>query len=203
MESGELKKILEISSILGKGFSPITEYTYFSGKNVKVTNMESFLEIELEQESPFSGCVLSAQLSKFLDSLKKDTDLTFTTTENVLTISYGKKNKFAVPMEPLADFPDSPSIKYLSDDLKCSVAITEDFTKELEMAIQFASKSDVKFNGVYLKYDDTFDLLKPDMVTEFGYWGHPDAMTAHEEECEYTPLRQNIILLCAAINGEL
>ena len=59
----ELKKIVEPATVLGKGFAPITEYTYFNDKVIKATNMEAFIELETENPMPFSGCVLTEKLN--------------------------------------------------------------------------------------------------------------------------------------------
>ncbi len=151
MKASGLKKILEVSTILGKSFMPITEFTYFDEKVVKMTNGEAYIEIGLEEKSPFSGCVLSTQLYKFLDSLKKDVDLDFVVNSNILTINYGKKNKFSVPMEAPDSFPQSPAVKYSNIDLFCSINLTSDTLKLLETANQYSSKNEAKFNGIYLK----------------------------------------------------
>lgn len=147
----EFKKIIEPTTVLGKGFVPITEYVYIEDKTIKVTNLESFVELETENPMPFAGCVLAEKLNKFLTSMDKDAELTFATTENVLTIHYSKKNKFAIPMQPLRDFPDTPSIKYNDVDLLCSFGLTEDFIKTLETTSKFISTTKSDFNGVYLK----------------------------------------------------
>lgn len=152
----ELRKIVEPTTVLGKGFAPITEYFYVCDKSIKSTNMEAFIELETENPMPFSGCVLTEKLSKFLTSMDKDVDLTFTSTENVLTISYGKKNKFAIPMESLKDFPDSPSTKYNGADILCSINLTEDFMKVIETASKFVHTVDSRFNGVYLKKNKAY-----------------------------------------------
>ena len=151
MQVNELKKIFEISSILGKGFSPITEYTFVKDNIVKTTNMEVYLEMNLDNKMPFNGCILTEKISKFLSSMNKETDLTFTTSENTLTINYGKKNKFVIPTEPLNDFPDSPSLKYSEKDFLCRIDISLDFMNILNKALPFASKNDTAFCGVYLK----------------------------------------------------
>jgi len=151
MQVNELKNIFEISSILGKGFSPITEYTYVKDNIIKATNMEVYLEMCLDNKLPFNGCVLTEKMSKFLSSMNKETDLTFTTNENTLTINYGKKNKFVIPTEPLNDFPDSPSLKYSEKDFLCRIDISLDFMNILNKALQFSSKNDTAFCGVYLK----------------------------------------------------
>ena len=150
MKASDLKNVLEISSIVGKGFAPITEYTYFNNKTVKATNMEAYIEI-LDQQIPFSGCVLTVQFKQFLDSLSKDVELNFEVNQNTLNINYGKKNRFTLPMESLTDFPDSPSLKYSSADIKGSFTLTQEFIKSLEASSQFISKVDPKFNGVYIK----------------------------------------------------
>lgn len=152
----ELKKIIEPTTILGKGFSPITEYTFIKDKSIKSTNMEAYLELEIENAMPFSGCVLTEKLSKFLTSMNADVDLTFTATENVLTINYGKRNKFAIPTEPLKDFPDSPLIKYKDAAILCSINITDDFLKVIETASKFVHTVDSRFNGVYLKNNKAY-----------------------------------------------
>ena len=151
MQVNELKKIFETSSILGKGFSPITEYTYVKDNIIKVTNMEVYLEMCLDNKLPFNGCVLTEKMSKFLSSMNKETDLTFTTNENTLTINYGKKNKFVIPTEPLNDFPDSPSLKYSAKDFLCKINVSLNFMNALNEALQFSSKNDTAFCGVYLK----------------------------------------------------
>lgn len=166
----ELKKIVEPTTVLGRGFAPITEYFYVCDKSIKSTNMEAFIELEAENPMPFSGCILTEKLSKFLTSMDKDVDLTFTSTENVLTISYGKKNKFAIPMESLKDFPDSPSTKYNGADLLCSINLTEDFMKMLENASKFISITDVTFNGVYLKKNKLYSTNR-----EIIYVGNVDS----------------------------
>jgi len=151
MQVNELKKIFEISSILGKGFSPITEYTYVKDTIVKVSNMESYIETVLDFNMPFNALVLSEKMSKFLTSMDKDVDLKFTVNANTLDITYGKRNKFTIPTEDLNSFPDSPSLKYSEKDLLCNIALSLEFIKTLEKASQFASKNDVTFCGVYLK----------------------------------------------------
>ena len=151
MQVNELKKIFETSSILGKGFSPITEYTYVKDNIIKATNMEVYLEMCLDNKLPFNGCVLTEKMSKFLSSMNKETDLTFTTNENTLTINYGKKNKFTIPTEPLNDFPDSPSLKYSAKDFLCRINVSLNFMNALNEALQFSSKNDTAFCGVYLK----------------------------------------------------
>ena len=108
MQVNELKKIFEVSSILGKGFSPITEYTYVKNNVIKATNMEAFIEMKLDEPLPFTGCVLTDKMSKFLTSMNKEADLNFIVNKNTLDIHYGKKNKITIPMEDLKDFPDSP-----------------------------------------------------------------------------------------------
>src|SRR4030067_1907888 len=147
----ELKKIFEVSSILGKGFSPITEFTYVKDDKIRVTNMESFLELKSDTTIPFNGCVLTEGLSKFLSAMDKNVDLKFTYNKNTLTVNYGKKNKFTLPMEDLNDFPDSPSLKYSEKDLLCKIDISLDFMNTLNEALQFSSKNDTAFCGVYLK----------------------------------------------------
>lgn len=166
----ELKKIVEPTTVLGKGFAPITEYLYVCDKSIKSTNMEAFIELETENPMPFKGCVLTEKLSKFLTSMDKNVDLTFTSTENVLTISYGKRNKFAIPMESLKDFPDSPSIKYNDADILYSINITEDFMKVIEAASKFVHTVDSKFNGVYLKKNKAYSSNR-----EIIYVGDIDA----------------------------
>src|SRR3990167_9791872 len=151
MQVNELKKIFEVSSILGKGFSPITEYTYVKNNVIKATNMEAFIEMKLDEPLPFTGCVLTDKMSKFLTSMNKEADLKFTVNKNTLDIYYGKKNKITIPMEDLNDFPDSPSIKYSEKDLLCSIPLSKDFVEILDKAVQFASKQDATFNGVFLK----------------------------------------------------
>ena len=71
MQVNELKNIFEISSILGKGFSPITEYTYVKDNIIKATNMEVYLEMCLDNKLPFNGCVLTEKMSKFLSSMNR------------------------------------------------------------------------------------------------------------------------------------
>ena len=151
MQVNELKKIFEVSSILGKGFSPITEYTYVKNNVIKATNMEAFIEMKLDEPLPFTGCVLTDKMSKFLTSMNKEADLNFIVNKNTLDIHYGKKNKITIPMEDLKDFPDSPSIKYSEKDLLYSIPLSKDFVEILDKAVQFASKQDVTFNGVFLK----------------------------------------------------
>jgi len=151
MQVNELKKIFEISSILGKGFTPVTEYTFVKDNIIKATNMESYIETVLDSDMPFNGCVLTGKISKFLSSMNKETDLTFTTDKNTLTINYGKKNKFVIPTEPLDNFPDSPSLKYSEKDFLCRIDISLDFMNILNKALPFASKNDTAFCGVYLK----------------------------------------------------
>src|SRR3990167_3430947 len=106
MQVNELKNIFEIVSILGKGFSPITEYTYVKDNVIKATNMEAFLELKSDTTIPFNGCVLTEGLYKFLSSMDENVDLKFTYNKNTLTVNYGKKNKFLLPMEILEAFPD-------------------------------------------------------------------------------------------------
>ena len=151
MKVEELNQILQAPCSLGKGFSPITEFIYVKDDLVKATNMESFIEIKSKEKLPFRGCVLADKLSKFLSSMNKETDLTFTTNENTLTINYGKKNKFVIPTESLNDFPDSPSLKYSEKDLLCRIDISLDFMNILNKALPFSSKNDTVFCGIYLK----------------------------------------------------
>lgn len=69
------------------------------------------------------------------------------------------------------------------------------------------------FLGVEKRNDRSIlDLLSPGL--DEGYWGY-DGRRLYEEDCKklgitrddllykFTPLRQTIILFCAAINGEL
>src|SRR3989304_1615028 len=142
MQVNELKKIFEIASILGKGFSPITEYTYVKDDKIKITNMEAFIEIKLDESLPFTGCVLSDKMNKFLTSMNKEADLKFTVNKNTLDIHYGKRNGITIPMEDLNDFHDSPSLKYSEKDLLCSIPLSKDFVEILDKAVHFASKQD-------------------------------------------------------------
>lgn len=166
----ELKKILEPATVLGKGFAPVTEYTYFNGKDVRATNMEAFLALEVENPMPFNSCILTEKMNKFLTSMDGGTDLTFITNDNTLDITYGKKNKFIIPTQPLADFPDLPSVKYNDADLLCSIQLTEDFIKRLIDASKFISTTDNRFNGVYLKNDKIYSSNR-----EIIYVGDVDA----------------------------
>ena len=106
MKALDLKNLLEVSFSIGKSFSPITEYIYINKNIVKATNLEFYLETTLNEDLPFSGCVLKEPLQKFLNSIDKNTELTFEINSNVLTINYGKKNKFNIPMESLDSFPE-------------------------------------------------------------------------------------------------
>ena len=168
MQVNELKNIFEIVSILGKGFSPITEYTYVKDNIIKVTNMEAFLELKSDTTIPFNGCVLTDKMNKFLTSMNKEADLKFTVNKNTLDIHYGKRNGITIPMEDLNDFPDSPSLKYSEKDLLCSIPLSKDFVEVLDKAVQFASKQDVTFNGVFLKnnkiYSTNREILFVDEV---------------------------------------
>ena len=166
----ELKKILEVSCMLGKGFAPVTEYTYFNGKDVRATNMEAFLALEVENPMPFNSCILTEKMNKFLTSMDGGTDLTFITNDNTLDITYGKKNKFIIPTQPLADFPDLPSVKYNDHELLCDIQLTEDFIKRLIDASKFISTTDNRFNGVYLKNDKIYSSNR-----EIIYVGDVDA----------------------------
>lgn len=150
MKVQDLKNVLEIPFSVGKGFAPITEYLYFNNKEVKATNLESYLKVFLNENLPFSGCILSDPLKKFLNTVNKDTVLDFEVNNNVLTIKYGKKNKFNIPMESLNSFPESPSAKYRDSDLINSLPITKELIENFERAIKFVSDTDTAFNGLYL-----------------------------------------------------
>lgn len=152
MKVQELKTILEIPLSIGKGFAPITEYLYFNNNNIiKATNLESYLEVILNNKLPFSGCVLKEPLQKFLNYIDKNIELKFEVNNNVLTILYGKKNKFNIPMESLSSFPETPSTKYTEDSLINSLIVTNDLIENFERAIKFVSDTDTAFNGLFIK----------------------------------------------------
>jgi hypothetical protein len=54
---------------------------------------------------------------------------------------------------------------------------------------------------------EMFALFTPDHAS--GYWGHngmevrDHELSSYQQEREFTPLRQTIVLFCAAINNEL
>ena len=64
------------------------------------------------------------------------------------------------------------------------------------------------FNGHGLDRNKIFQMFKP-VDSPFGWWGYnedipmPEGGNNKNVRTEYTPLRHNIILFCAAINGEL
>jgi len=149
MKANELKKLLEPPFSIGKSFSPITEYLFVKAK-IKSTDLESFIEVIPKEEMPFQGCVLKEPLSKFLNSIDKNTELNFEVNNNVLMILYGKKNRFSIPMEDLNSFPESPVIKYTESSFVNNLHITNEVVEEFERAIKFSSDTDSMFNGLYL-----------------------------------------------------
>ena len=151
MKAQALKTILEIPFSIGKSFSPITEYIFINKNIVRATNLESYLEVILNEDIPFSGCVLKEPLQKFLNSIDKNTELTFEVNNNVLMILYGKKNKVSIPMEDLSAFPESPKIKYVEDSLVNSLLLTNELMENFERAIKFVSDIDSSFSGLFLK----------------------------------------------------
>jgi hypothetical protein len=52
-----------------------------------------------------------------------------------------------------------------------------------------------------LECDDVFHLITPTRSTPHAFWG--SGSSTDWKMGEYTPLRQNLILLCAAMNNEL
>ena len=54
------------------------------------------------------------------------------------------------------------------------------------------------------RYDPLFQLIDPERGEMISYWGHDgDDDSEHIIRFEFTPLRQNIVLLMAAMNNEL
>ncbi len=151
MKASDLKTILEIPFSIEKSFQPITEYLYFNKNTIKVTNMEAYLKVTLNEDLPFDGCVLAEPLKKFLDSVDGSTDLIFAINNNVLMISHGKKNKFAIPMETLDNFPITPELKYTDEFFLYECGITEELIINLERASAFMSNTDPSFNGIFLR----------------------------------------------------
>ncbi len=169
MKASDLKKILEVPLSVGKAFTPITEYIYFKDSIIKSTNMESYLEMSLNESLPFQGCVLAEPLKKFLDSVNKDTELTFEVNKSILTILYGKKNKFSVPMEDLDNFPESPKLKYSDESFITSIILTQDFIENIERSVLFSSDNDSAFNGVFLNNNKIYSSNR-----EIIYVGNPN-----------------------------
>lgn len=156
MKASDLKKILEVPFSIGKSFSPITEYIYVNKNVIKSTDLESYLEVSLNEDMPFQGCVLKEPLQKFLNSIDKNTELNFEVNNNVLMVLYGKKNKFSIPMEDLNNFPESPVVKYTENSFVQSLYITQEVVEEFERAIKFASDTDSSFNGLFLNGDKVY-----------------------------------------------
>ncbi len=150
MKASDLKKILEVPFSIGKSFSPITEYIYVNKNIIKSTDLESYVEVSLNEDMPFQGCVLKEPLQKFLNSIDKNTELNFEVNSNVLTINYGKKNKFNIPMESLDSFPESPVTKYTENSFVSNLLLTQGVMEEFVRAIKFVSDTDTKFNGIYM-----------------------------------------------------
>lgn len=59
-----------------------------------------------------------------------------------------------------------------------------------------------EFNGKFLDEDPTFQLFIPNEGDRYDYWAAGSKEPGYQEGT-YTALRQTIVLLCAAINGEL
>jgi len=95
MKANELKKLLEPPFSIGKSFSPITEYLFVKAK-IKSTDLESFIEVIPKEEMPFQGCVLKEPLSKFLNSVDKNTELNFEVKVTNLSFTQGVVLKIAI-----------------------------------------------------------------------------------------------------------
>lgn len=150
MKVSELKQILEVPFKIKKGFAPITEYIYINKNKIKATDLESYVEVQLDSDFPVTCCLLSTNFKKFLNLLNEDMDLKFKIKDNVCNILYNKKNKFIVPIENLDNFPEVPINKFVEDNLLTTLDLTPDFINNLKLASEFIG-IDFNFNGIYLK----------------------------------------------------
>ena len=166
MKADDLLKKIQLALSIKKGFIPITGYIYFDKNTIKATNMEYYVEAVCDEMFPFSGCVLSEQLKKFLESVNGDTELRFEKAGNTLVIQYGKKNKFYIPTVPLADFPESPKIKFTEDSLISSIQLTESFKEVLLRAMKFTSKDAFNFNGIFIENNNIYSTNRAVLFNE-------------------------------------
>jgi len=62
--------------------------------------------------------------------------------------------------------------------------------------------------GFFIGDNMTFDLMRPHVselenTGEMGYWGMDGFKEEERNGYDFTPLRQNVVLFMAAMNGEL
>lgn len=158
MKVSDLKKIIEVpvSNVSKNGINKYCEFI-----NIKKTDdnfviqsyngtsaVETFVSKDFDL---FTGCVLALDLSKFLNTLNNDDNVTFEEINNIIVIKYGKKGKFNLKTIPDREFP-TVSIKGLctiNTDLSL-IKINDELVGTLSTALNYCSKSMSYLYGVFI-----------------------------------------------------
>jgi hypothetical protein len=80
-------------------------------------------------------------------------------------------------------------------------------SKYLKLYYEWIKTGVIPSNGLcsIFCHDELFQLIDPERGDRITYWGHEAENTVCDIEkwYEFTPLRQNVVLLMAAMNNEL
>jgi hypothetical protein len=81
-------------------------------------------------------------------------------------------------------------------------------SKYLKLYYEWMESERIPTNGLCSYFgttDELFSLIDPDRGECLIYWGHEEEFLVSMDRTwhEFTPLRQNVVLLMAAMNGEL
>jgi hypothetical protein len=79
-------------------------------------------------------------------------------------------------------------------------------TKYLSFYKKYAKIGTLPSDGLctcFDSYRDIRELFKPDNVNSWTYWASEEDGYSNNRYYDFNPLRQNIVLLLAAINNEL
>lgn len=80
--------------------------------------------------------------------------------------------------------------------------------KYLKLYYEWMTRGRIPNNGLcncFKVDDELFNLIDPELGEHESYWGYdgPDLPLIDDLWHSFTPLRQNVVLLMAAMNGEL
>lgn len=148
MKVKEFKKDLKLHlSIAKKTFTPITEFIFINGDEIRSTDLETYIVSYPDIPIPFTASVPAVDLKKFLDSLDGDIELEFEKMDNYINVKYGKKAVFKLPFST-ESFPEL--VESFSEKVSL-IVFNDNIFEHFKNALNFCSKdvSD-KFNGIYI-----------------------------------------------------
>lgn len=159
MKVSDLKKLIEVpafNAVKSNGVATYSEFLNFvsiTDDNYKIQSYNGTSVVETSDISDtyksFIGCILSSDLTKFLNTLSDDDDILFEQdNNNNIIIKYGKKNKFILRSINTSQFPNI-DLKGLCVGEYKEIQITNKLIDNITTAIKYCNKNVGHLNGIF------------------------------------------------------